>query len=165
MHASRDIQFSFLKTDDNFIFLGSLRSDPWISLFSEQLDFQFLVSKGSLEEVIRNVRPRRGEQPLYVQTAKGGATGQSFAIIAFVRNPDQDGQVLLLAGLNAEGTRAAGKLVTDLPRLSMALRECGMPPTGPLQHFEVLLRVKTMANTPSESDVVTCHILPETSKD
>jgi hypothetical protein len=164
VHTARDVQFSDLKTDDNFIFLGSLRSDPWISLFSDQLDFQFVVSKGSLDEVIRNVRPKRGEESVYTQTAKGGATGQSFAIIAFVRNPDQDGQVLLLAGLNAEGTRAAGKLVTDLPRLSTALQECGISSAGPLKHFEILLRVKMMANTPSESDVVTCHILPETSQ-
>ena len=31
-----------LKTDDNFIFLGSPRSDPWVSLFNDWLDFQFL---------------------------------------------------------------------------------------------------------------------------
>jgi hypothetical protein len=164
VHTARDVQFSDLKTDDNFIFLGSLRSDPWISLFNDQLDFQFVVSEGSIDEVIRNVRPKPGEQSFYSQTAKGGATGQSFAIVAFVRNPDQDGQVLLLAGLNAEGTRAAGKLVTDLPRLSRALQECGISSGSPLTHFEMLLRVKMMANTPSESDLVTCHILPETSR-
>jgi hypothetical protein len=109
------------------------------------------------------MHPKPNEQPLYVQTAKGGATGQSFAIIAFVRNPDQDGQVLLLAGLNAEGTQAAGKLATDLPRLSTALQKCGISPLGPLKHFELLLRVKTMASSPSEFEMVACHILPGTS--
>lgn len=163
VHTARNIQFSDLKTDDNFIFLGSSRSDPWISLFSDQLDFRFVVSRSSFDEVIRNVRPQPGEQLLFSQTAKGGSTGQSFAIIAFVRNPDQDGQVLLLAGLNAEGTRAAGKLVTDLPRLSKALQACGITSATPLRHFELLLRVKMMADTPSESDVIACHILPETS--
>jgi hypothetical protein len=152
-----------LKSDDNFIFLGSLRSDPWISLFNDQLDFRFVLSKDSKDEVIGNVRPKPNERPIYVQTAKGGATGQSFAIIAFVRNPSQDGQVLLLAGINGEGTQAAGKLATDRPRLSMALQECGIQPSGPLRHFEILLRVKMMASSASDYDVMACHILPGTT--
>ncbi len=163
VHTARDVQFSDLKTDDNLIFLGSPRSDPWSSLFNDQLDLQFVVSKGTIDEIIYNVHPKKGEQLIYAQTAKGGATGESFAIVAFVRNPDQDGQVLLLAGLNAEGTLAAGKLVTDTSRWSTALQQCGISPHGPIKHFEMLLRVKMMANTPNESDLVTCHILSEPS--
>jgi len=163
VQAARSMQFSSLKTDDNFIFLGSLRSDPWVNLFSNQLDFQFVVYSDSIEESIRNVHPKPNEQTSYVQTAKGGATGQSFAIVAFLRNPDQDGQVLLMAGLNAEGTQAAGRLATDLPRLSTELRKCGIPSPGPLKHFELLLRVSMMASSPSEYDVLACHILPDTA--
>jgi hypothetical protein len=37
-------------------------------------------------------------------------TGDSYAIMALVKNPDQSGQVLLLAGANEEGTEAAGNL-------------------------------------------------------
>jgi len=160
--GARSIQFSTLKTDDNFVFLGSMRSDPWVSLFNDQLDFRFVVPKGSIDEIFSNVHPKPNEQPFYAQTAKSGGTGESFAIIALVRNPDQDGQVLLLAGLNAEGTQAAGRLATDLPRLSTALQNCGIVPLGPLKHFEMLLRVRIMASSPSEFEVVACHILPDT---
>jgi len=160
VQGARSLQFSNLKTDDNFIFLGSPRSDPWVSVFDDQLDFRFAIDNAGFES-IRNVHPRPHEQIEYVPSGGGGATGQSFAIIAFVRNPDQHGQILLLAGANAEGTQSAGKLVTDLSRLSMELRKCGIPPSGPLEHFELLLHVKMMASSASEYDVVACHILPE----
>ena len=157
--AARSIQLSDLKTDDNFIFLGSPRSDPWSSLFSDQLDFRFEFDKTSGEEILRNVHPRANEQRTYVPTAAGWATGRSYAIVAFVQNPDQNGPVLLLAGADGEGTEAAGKLVTDLPRLSTALNRCGIRSGRSLQHFEMLLQLSTMAGSPNEVDVVACHLL------
>ena len=163
VRAARSIQLTDLKSDNNFIFLGSPRSDPWLSLFSDQLDFRFEFDKSSRSEFIRNVHPRPGEQPLYVPTALGWATGDSYSIIALVKNPDQSGQVLLLAGANAEGTEAAGKFVADLPRLSTELRKCGFAPSGPLRHFQMLLHLNTMAGTPNNIDLVACHILPDGS--
>jgi hypothetical protein len=161
--GSRSIQFSDLRTDENLIFLGSPRSDPWSSLFSDQLDFKFVWNKELGQEVIANTRPRLHELPLYVPTAIGFATGQSFAIIAFVRNPDGNGQVLLLAGASAEGTEAAGELVTDLPWLTTTLEKCGIAPSGPLQHFELLLRLNTIAGSPNRISVEACHISPRNS--
>jgi len=157
--ASRSIQLSDLKTDDNFIFLGSPRSDPWTSSFSDQLGFKFVFDQASKQEIIVNSHPRATEASKYVPTALGWATGQSFAIVAFVQNPDTNGQILLLAGADGEGTEAAGKFVTDLPRLSDSLKACGIKPNGSLVHFEFLLGLNTMAGSPSHIDVVACHIL------
>lgn len=152
---------SDLKTDDNFIFLGSPRSNPWVSLFNDRLDFQFFTPQGSENEEIRNIHPRQNEQPIYIPTT--GTAGESYAIVAFVQNPDQDGQVLILAGAIGQGTEVAGSLVTDLPRLSLALQNCGISPSGPLKHFELLLRVSVMAGSTRGFDVAACHILPGNS--
>jgi hypothetical protein len=160
VHAARSIQLSDLKTDDSFIFLGSPRSDPWSALFDNELDFRFVFDKATKQEVILNAHPRAHELPTYVPTALGWATGKSFAIIALVQNPDQDGQILLLAGANGEGTEAAGKLATDPLHLSPILQKCGVNPMGPTQHFELLLQLNTMAGSPNDIDVVACHILP-----
>lgn len=157
--AARGIQLSDLKSDDNFIFLGSPRSNPWSALFSNYLDFRFVFDHASGQEVIQNVHPQPRELPTYVPTAQGWATGQSYAIIAFIQNPDQNGQVLLLAGANGEGTEAAGRLATDLPRLSAALAGCGIR-SGKPQHFEMLLGLHTMAGSPNDVDIIACHILP-----
>ncbi len=163
VHAARSIQLSDLKTDDNFIFLGSPRSDPWTALFSEQLDFRFVFDQATQQEILQNVHPRPHELPAYVPTAAGWATGQSYAVIALVQNPDQNGQVLLLSGANAEGTEAAGRLVNDLPRLASTLHGCGIQSSGPLQHFELLLRLNTMAGSANNVDIAACHILPGTN--
>lgn len=159
VRAARSIQLTDLKNDDNFIFLGSPRSDPWSALFRDELDFRFVFDNTTGQEIIQNVHPRPSELPSYVPTALGWATGQSFAIVAFVQNLDQHGQVLLVAGASGEGTEAAGKLVTDIPRLSVALQKCGIDPTGQIPYFELLMRVNTMAGAPNDSDVIACHIL------
>ncbi|WP_158750391.1 hypothetical protein [Acidobacterium sp. S8] len=163
VHPARSVQLPNLQTDDNFVLLGSPRSNPWSTFFSDQLNFRFVYDKNSGQEIIRNLHPRPHEQAQYVPTALGWATGQSYAIVALVRNPDQNGQVLLLGGANAEGTEAASKLVTDLPRLTAALGDCGIPPGGALQHFELLLRLNMMTGSPTNVNVEACHILPDSA--
>jgi hypothetical protein len=163
VHAARSIRLTDLKTDDNFIILGSPRSNPWFSLFTDQLDFVFAFDQSSGQEIIRNLHPRANESSVYVPTALGWATGQSYAVMALVQNPDQNGQVLLLAGANAEGTEAAGKLSVDQSRFAAALQKCGIDPSGPAKHFELLLRLNTMAGSPNNVDVVACHTLPGTA--
>jgi hypothetical protein len=158
-HAARSVRMSDIKSDDNFIFLGSPRSNPWTTLFSDQLDFRFVFDKATGQEIIVNEHPRPQERATYIPTAQGWATGQSFAIIAFIQNPDQNGQVLLLAGANGEGTEAAGNLATDVPRLTAALSRCGVQSGRPLQHFELLLALKTMAGSPNDVDIAACHLL------
>jgi hypothetical protein len=163
VRAARNIQFSDLKSDDNFIFLGSPSSDPWSALFSDQLDFRFIFDKDSKQEIIRNEHPRQNELTAYVPTAPGWATGRSYAIIAFVKNPDQGGRALLIAGMNGEGTEAAGKLVTDLPQLTAILRSCGLPPSSPPQDFEMLLQLNSLAGSSHNVEVLACHLLPGSS--
>lgn len=160
VHSARALRMDDLKTDDNFIFLGSPRSNPWTALFADQLDFRFVFNKEAGQEIIQDVQPRPQERAEYRPTALGGGTGESFAIVALVQNLDQNGQVLLLAGADAEGTEAAARFVTDPPRLSSALQACGVGRSGLLQHFEFLLRLNTMAGSPNDYDVVACHLLP-----
>jgi len=159
VRGARDIQLADLKTDANFIILGSPRSNPWSGLFSDQLDFKFAIDNESRREIIVNVHPKPEEQKTYVPTAPGWATGQSFAIVAFLQNPDSSGRVLLLAGANGEGTEAAGKLVTEPSRLSHALDQCGLGHARTPVNFELLLRLNTMAGSSSHVDVIACHLL------
>jgi hypothetical protein len=161
VRGAREIRLSDVYTDDNFIFLGSPISNRWAGLFNDQLDFRFDVD--NKQEIVRNVHPRSTEQLSYVPTAKGYATGQSFATISFIRNPGKSGQVLLLAGANAEGTAAAGDLVANGPRLSSELKRCGISRSGSIRYFQLLLALNTMAGSPSDVKVIACHILPGSS--
>lgn len=163
VRVARSVQLTDLyNTNNNFIFLGSPRSDPWVYLFNDQLDFRLVTPqiKGGHDFIV-NAHPRGHELPVYNPTATHGITGQTFAIVAFLPSLSHAGHVLLLAGADGEGTEAAGKFVVDLPRLTTALRECGISPLGPVRHFEFLLGLNTMASSATSTDVVACHILPD----
>jgi hypothetical protein len=163
VHArgARSLTLSDFQSDDNFIFLGSPRSNPWSALFDDQLDYTFDYDRASKREVIRNKHPRSGEPPLYIPTALGWETGQAFAIVAFVSNPNQKGHVLVLAGSNAEGTQSAANFVADLPLLASTLERNGIRPAGPAQPFEALLRLRTLAGSPRAFEVLAFHRLPQ----
>lgn len=160
-HTARSLQLSAFKTDDDFVILGSPRSNPWGGLFQKRLDFDFVHDPELKWEVIRNKRPRPGEPARYVPTARGWDTGHAFAIVALVGNPNQTGRVLLLAGTNAEGTEAAGQLATDWVQLSRTLQAHGIDSSGPACHFEILLQVRTMAGSSNTLEVIACRRLPD----
>ena len=159
VHAARSIQIQDLASEDNFAFLGSPRSNPWSALFSDQLDFRFVFDPKAKTEFIRNEHPRPQEASTYVPTAPGWETGRTFATVALVKNPDQVGQVLLIAGATGEGTAAAGRFITDAPRLNATLKKCGVKKSGEVQHWQLLLQLNAMAGAPSNVDVVACHLL------
>jgi hypothetical protein len=164
MRGARGLELSNLESDDNFIFLGSPRSDPWGAVFNNQLDFRFVFDPKLHREVIQDVHPQAHEQSLYQQTAESQTIGESYAIVALLRNLGHKGQVLLLAGENGAGTQAAGELVTDMPRLSSMVQNCGIDPHGPPRQFELLLGVRTMAGSLNAVDIIACHLLTNSSR-
>jgi hypothetical protein len=159
VHAARSIQIQDLASEDNFVFLGSPRSNPWSALFGDQLDFRFVFDPKTKTEFIRNEHPRLQEASAYVPTAPGWQTGRTFATVALVKNPDQAGQVLLVAGATGEGTAAAGRFITDTARMNATLKECGVKSPDEGQQWQLLLQLNAMAGAPSNVDVVACHLL------
>lgn len=161
IQSARDLRFPDLLKDGNFILLGSPRSNPWALFYSDHLDFRFVFDQGTGQEIVENLHPRSGEASKYVPTAMGFATGQSFAVASYLRNPDHLGHVLLIAGADAEGTEAVADLMTDSTRLTAVMSGCGLPRTSPVPNFQLLLRLSTMAGSPGHTDVIACHRLSE----
>jgi hypothetical protein len=159
IQSARTLRFSDLLKDGNFILLGSPRSNPWALFYSDHLDFRFVFDQDSGQEIVENLHPRNGESSRYVPTAMGFATGQSFAVASYLRNPDHLGHVLLIAGASAEGTEAVNDLMTDTSALSAVMSRCGLPRRAPIPNFQLLLRLSTMAGSPGHSEVIACHVL------
>jgi hypothetical protein len=159
VQTARSTRLADFKTEDNFVLFGSPRSNPWVELFEQQLDFVFEFDSARKSEFLRNNHPRNGEASVYLPTAEGWETGQAYGIVALVSNPQQNGNVLVLAGTNAEATEAAGKFALNQEQLASVLRKALVSQPGPIHRFEVLLRVFTMAGSPNTSEVVACHLL------
>jgi len=158
---ARSLQLRDFESDDNYILLGSPSSNPWGALYAGQLDFAFDYDKSYGGEFLHNTHPRAGELSRYVPTALGGATGRTFGIIAFTRNPNHRGHVLLVAGTTAEATEAGVKLVTDAAAFKAVLHRNGIDASGPPREFEVLLSVDEMAGAPAQSQVIAFHTLAD----
>ncbi len=159
IESARNLRFPDLLKEGNFILLGSPLSNPWALFYSDHLDFRFVFDHGSGQEIVENLHPHSGESSKYVPTALGFATGQSFAVASYLRNPDHLGHVLLIAGADAEGTEAVNDLMTDSVELAAVMSRCGLSHTAPVPNFQLLLRLSTMAGSPGHSDVIACHVL------
>jgi hypothetical protein len=157
--SARSMRIADFQTDDSLVLIGSPRSNPWAGMFADQLDFRFLYVPAETQEIIVNYRPRTGEKAQYVPTARGFMTGETYALVAMVHNQNQSGKVLLLAGINAEGTEAAGRVVTDRAHLMPLLEHCGISAQGPVPDFELLLQVQTIGGSSSKVDMIACHLL------
>jgi hypothetical protein len=163
VRSARQMRLTDFRAEDDFILIGSPLSNPWLEMFSEELDFRFFFPNESSLQSIENLRPRGNELKIY--TPQGGGfetkppTGVSFAVVAFVQNPHESGHVLILAGTGAEGTLAAAQLVTNASELSNVLHSCDGAQNEPLRNFEILLRVNMMAGSPTNTEVVACHRL------
>jgi hypothetical protein len=156
---ARIVQLKDFRTEDNFVILGSPRSDPWVSLFQDRLDFQFVYDVSKSLEVVHNRKPHQGEQEVYTPSAKGWGTGQAFGVVSFIANSNQSGHALLLAGSSAEATDAAGKFALKPDLVAAMLKANGIPPGGSPVSFQVLLRVNTMAGSANTFEVVSFHRL------
>jgi hypothetical protein len=163
VRAARDLRVKDLQTDENLVFLGSPRSNPWTSMFDPVLDFRFAFDTQTQREFIRNVHTRKGESNEYVPTAGGFDTGESFALISVFHNPGYGGRVLIIAGASGEGTEAAGDLVADPARWAAALQACHIARDASRQSLQILLHLETMAGSSSTVNTVACHLLPSGS--
>jgi hypothetical protein len=158
IRAARTVRLPWLRTSEDYVLLGSARSNPWVQLFSDQMDFALTYSNEIQQEVVTNRAPRAGELKEYVPTARGFGTGESYATVSLLRNPNQTGHVLLLAGNSAEATQAAGDFINESD-FADALRRCGIPDTSPSARYQVLLKVKTIAGSATRTSVLACHNL------
>lgn len=157
--GARDIRTADLETNNNLVFLGSPRSNPWTSLYEPQLDFRFAFDEQTRREFIRNAHPAQGEKSEYTPSAGGFDTGDSYATISVLQNPGHNGRVLIVAGTNAEATEAAGSLVTDTFRWDTVLQACHLAKPEPNQPLQLLLQMGTMAGAANHVTIVSCHLL------
>jgi len=89
------------------ILLGSAWSNPWTTLFEEQLNFRFAEVPERRAFVLENTSPKQGEQRRYECTAGQAHDGVSYARIAVVPNLAGQESILLVSGLHTESSEGA----------------------------------------------------------
>lgn len=147
LRYARDLRMDDLRTG-NAILIGSDESNPWLQLFSPQLQLSFQYEPNSdRPSGFVNSSPRPGERGLYTTN---GQEDRTFGIIAYRPNLTGTGHVLIVAGLNTAGTQAAAAFLLDPSTMMPTLQRARLA-DGTLQPFELLVSagdVATNASTP-----------------
>jgi hypothetical protein len=103
---SRDMRTRDLG-EGNAIIMGSQRSNPWTTLFSDNLNFRFLQDTNGPSYSYRNLHPLPGEQPQYVPYVLQDGKYSSYVDIALCPNLTHSGYVVLVIGSDMQANEAA----------------------------------------------------------
>lgn len=144
---------------DNYIFIGSPASNPWVSLFQNKLNFRESEGVvGNSAKAFVNTSPLAGEKARYEGLRWTGTVGEDYATIALLPNVTHDGTVLALQGLQQEGTEAAGRFLADPEDRRQLKAALGLPSSMESVpeniYFEALIRSRTVAGAPNSTALV-----------
>lgn len=146
--------------EGNYVFVGSPISNPWVGLFSDQLNFVVVENGVGGKMYFLNKKPQAGEQSTYEGLPRTGSAGEDYAAISVLPESSGQGHVLILQGLRQEGTEALGELLEnadDRAQLERALnaRDDAHAPL----YFEALIRARAVAGAPVSINIVATRII------
>jgi hypothetical protein len=144
----------------NYIFIGSPASNPWVSVFANQLNFEVNEASVGGRPYFRNKKPLPGEPTIFQGLETTGAAGEDFATISLLPNTRGQGSVLILQGLMQEGTEAASVLLANPVERARLEQAIGVHrnPRNPT-YFEALIRARSVAGAPLSIDIVSTRII------
>jgi hypothetical protein len=142
---------------DSFILIGGKKANPWVRLFDDQMNFSLDYDNPHSQSFIANRHPQPGEQAVYSAPMDSNAfTG--YSVVAYLPNPSQTGNVIILAGTDSDATSAAAEFLTSeeqLDKFRNTLHVQKFP------HFEVLLKTSRLSGTSFNAEPLAYRIYPD----
>ena len=155
---ARDLKMWDLN-DENLIFVGSAYSDPWILQFDQTCNFIVGVDDTTQRLYFLNKSPQAGEQKRYYAAGEDNRTNENYGLITYLPNSGHASKILILDGTNAVATEAAGDFITDPFYATQLAKYVSLPADDTsIPYFQLLLKVVTLNNTPSELHVIAHRI-------
>jgi hypothetical protein len=143
---------------NNYIFIGSAGSNPWVTLLQKKLNFRESETvPGKSAKVFVNKDPLPGEQTQYEGLRWTGSLGEDYATISLLPNETHDGSVLAFQGLQQEGTEAAGRFLADEENRHQLMNALGISAADSNAQniwFEALIRSRTVSGAPNSTTLV-----------
>ncbi len=155
LNAGRSLQTEIVFAGDfavsylwshNLILVGTRRTNPWVDIFEDQLNFQSgFREEPPMSSFFRNRSPLPGESAVYeVQWLK-----QGFCRVAFLPSPSRRSNVLLVSGTDMASTEGGGQFITSERWIQSLRSALGLGRKAPFPFFEALLKIDYMTrNTP-----------------
>jgi hypothetical protein len=147
--------------EGSFVFVGSPSSNPWVSYFQDRLNFREREGVvGESFKYFQNTHPKAGERETYQGLAFTGSSGEDYATISLLPLPNGRGSVLILQGLQQEGTEAAGLFLADADNRQMLQKALGISgaPGQPI-YFEALIRTQAFDGAPNATSIIATRVI------
>jgi hypothetical protein len=149
---------------NNYVFIGSPGSNPWVTLLQDKLNFREAEGVvGNSAKMFVNKNPLPGEQAQYEGLRWTGTMGEDYATISLLPNATDDGSVLVLQGLQQEGTEAAGRFLADPVNQRQLMSALGISAGESHSQniwFEALIRSRTVSGAPNTTTLVAARRIP-----
>ena len=149
----RNIQTRIFHSDDSLI-LGGVRSNPWVSLYEQQLNFQFGSGDINRQVEIINRNPQPGERSIYIPDGDDDSAGRSYARVALVKNLTNTGKLLLLGGTSMAATEEAGNYMLNPASLAKLKVLLNTNSPSQLEYFELLFEVVVLDGASKGAQVI-----------
>jgi hypothetical protein len=154
---SRTVSAEDLKTN-NVVMLGSVWANVWSGKIPVQEDLTYTINA-----TIHNNNPLAGEQSEYRPkfNEQTGQLVEDYALITVRPGVTDENTVMVLAGIESEGTQAAAELVTSeqsLTSLYQRLQQVTGEGSSP-KYYQALLKVDVDNGIPTTVSVLTIHPL------
>src|SRR5260370_6202472 len=143
---------------NNYIFVGSPGSNPWVTLLQDKLNFRESETVvGESSKVFLNKNPLPGVHQRYEGLRWTGTMGEDYATISLLPNVTHDGSVLAFQGLQQEGTEAAGRFLADEEKRRQLMTALGISASASISQniwVEALIRSRTVSGAPNSTTLV-----------
>lgn len=149
LQFARNTDVDFLH-HGNSVLLGSRRSNPWLEVYENNLNFVLGQDPNTGAPLFRNRSPLPREAPVYGIPTMLDVRGdeqrefKSYALVALLKGCGDRGLTVVDEGLNMQATQAAGDMITDPQRLEMLLRSIGHKFGTKVLPFEALIQIKSL---------------------
>jgi hypothetical protein len=142
LRSGSDTSFVDLRKSP-MILIGAF-NNHWTMDVTQNLTFYF--DRG------HNIREHGGQGRVWsVRYGADGKVSEDFAIVSRLLDSETEGPVIVIAGIQSFGTRAAGEFVTDTGQL----RKLGLgQESWHRTHFQLVLHTTVINGFPSSADVV-----------
>lgn len=137
LQHARHMHTRDFSTNDNFVLLGSSRSNPWTTLFESGLNFRLQTALDS--SCFEDLKPPLNGPKAFCAEDSVHETGRDYARIVMRHNREATGRVLLICGIHMESTEAAGKFFLDPRSVSEVLAALHCSHVQDLPDYELLI--------------------------
>ena len=138
--------------NSNVILLGSIHTNPWVSLFEEKLNFRLEYTPKVDQSFVINQQPLGNEQKKYLN-GSDTPIKYTYGTIAYLPSLDGAGHALIIQGLSMAGTQAAAQILFNPTAMKPILEKASLP-DGSLKSFEALIETSSIGAAAPTAEII-----------